>query len=412
MRTGERAAAGRSGLGVRIRVGNAAEVLRGMADQSAHAVITSPPYWGMRNYHGGEGMIGLEPTFEEHLENLRTVFREVWRVLRDDGTFWCVYGDSHSHDGHGSRDADKWPTQSRNNGSISHPKSAGGFRRKQRMLLPTRLAIALEDDGWLLRQDIIWDKPNAVPESATDRPSNAHETILLMVKSERYFFDVEAVKVPSRSGPSDKRKMREGRDRIGGKHLESDDELMKVSGLTNIGQKRSVGDPDGVRLRSVWRIATEPYHGDHNAVLPTKLVEPCIKASTSEHGVCGNCGTPWRRQTKRLDQGWDGSRYGERVVAASAVSGGTSKSTLGSSNGTRTGKTVTLGWIPGCECDAPVVPATVLDPFGGAGTVGLVAHRLGRSAELVEISPKFAVEAHDRISEDAPLFVEDIILIP
>ena len=162
--------------------------------------------------------------------------------------------------------------------------------------------------------------------------------------------------------------MTERLDRIGGLTREQDDPLMKASARTNMGRKRSVGDPSGVNLRDVWSIPTESFPGAHFATMPKGLAEPCIMASTSDHGVCSSCGAPWRRIKPRKGGSGRPSR-----------------------------------WRPGCGCEAGRDPAIVLDPFGGAGTVGLVAHRLGRSAVLLEISEKYAQMARDRLFWDCPL---------
>lgn len=386
----------------RILVGPAIERLRDLPDESVHCCITSPPYWGMRTYEQQPGMIGLEPTFAEHLANLMEVFREVRRVLRSDGTLWVVYGDGYSHSGNGSRDPDLWPKQSRNDHRVEHSKRTSEFKPKDAMLMPHRLAIAMQDDGWWVRSPICWVKANGMPESVTDRPAQSYEMVYLFAKSERYFYDRVAVLQPPQSGPSDLKKMDEQLDRIGGKHLESTDEMQKASALTTIGRKRSVGSSAGVNLRNVWHIATEPFPGPHFAVMPKKLVELCILAATSDHGVCAKCGAPWRRKTRKRATG----RRRRRAEAGLGQTQSRESHGLTAVEGEfQEGVEVqTVGWLPTCDHRAGIVPATALDPFAGAGTVGLVADRLARASVLIEISPTYAQMMRNRILDDNPVF--------
>ena len=402
---------------VKILIGDVRAMLATLPDESVHCVVTSPPYWNLRDY-SIDGQIGQEPTLGEHVEVMVEVFREVRRVLRKDGTVWLNYGDCYA----GSWGAQRHRESSTNGQRMSrnqianHPKRASntgsirdaGLKPKDLCMMPARVALALQADGWWLRSEIIWHKPNPMPESITDRPTSSHEKIYLLARSARYYFDAEAVREVCESGPSYIKKMTEGKPRIGGKHKTLVDPLSKASAATNIGQKRSVGSPEGRNIRNVWTVATAPFPGAHFATFPPALIEPCIKAGTSERGCCPECGAPWVRQTERQDQGWDGSRYGERAVAATggAKSGGTAKSTLGSNNGKLTGKTVTLGWRPSCDCGLVEVPCTVLDPFGGAGTTGLVADRLKRNAILIELNPEYAAMAEKRIQTDGGMFAE------
>ena len=390
---------------VRVLTGDVFDRLAELPDESVHCVVTSAPYWGLRDY-GVEGAIGLEPTFDDHLDVLVRVFREVRRVLRKDGTCWLNYGDAY---------AGSWGAQSRGDASEVNGLSGGqvhaapkgthtgsakrtGLKPKDLMMMPARVALALQADGWWLRSEIVWSKLNPMPESVTDRPTSAHEKFYLLTKSARYFYDAVAVREVCQSGPSDIRKMKEQRDRIGGKHKALDDPLSKASGATNIGRKRSVGDPSGRNLRNVWTIATHSFPSAHFAVMPTAIVEPCIKSGTSEKGCCAECGAPWVRSTNVRQEvlqasnnpdkqsqvtGWDRAKWPRtRKVAA------------------------TVGWQRSCDHDAGPIPCTVLDPFGGSGTVGLVGDQLGRDAVLIELNPEYVEMARRRIRGDAPLLTE------
>ena len=183
-------------MSVRILVGDALARLRELPAESVQCVVTSPPYWGLRDY-GNEGGIGLEGTLTEHIDALVAVFREVRRVLRADGTCWLNYGDGYSHGGNGSRDPEKWPKQSGNDHRVEHSKATSDSKPKDLLMLPARVALALQADGWWLRSEIVWHKPNPMPESVTDRPTNSHEKVFLLTRAARYFYDADAVRVDS-----------------------------------------------------------------------------------------------------------------------------------------------------------------------------------------------------------------------
>lgn len=327
-------------MSVRILTGDCREILKTLPDESVHCVVTSPPYWGLRDY-GVAGMIGLEGSVAEHIAALVGVFEDVRRVLRKDGTLWLNYGDAYCS-------TDKW----------------GGGGKKEELKpkdligLPWRLALALQAAGWWLRSDIIWAKPNPMPESVTDRPTRAHEYIFLLTKSARYWYDADAIRTPLQPktfttfGCSTEGK--KGNDALGGvktdnwhKTAKVRQPKVKVPGGWDRGEgahgtihRDGRGAPEyqnvelaGANARSVWTIATEAHAEAHFATFPTELAERCIKAGCPVGGV-------------------------------------------------------------------------VLDPFGGAGTVGLVADRLQRDAILIELNPEYSAMAERRIIRDAPLFTE------
>ena len=181
---------------VQILVGDARERLAELPAESVHCVVTSPPYWGLRAYGGDDGMIGLEPTFDAHLENLVAVFGGVRRVLRPGGTLWLNYGDAYAGSGRAQATGGATGRATMHGSEHQTGWRDGGWKAKDLMMMPARVAMALQADGWWLRSEIIWHKPNPMPESVTDRPTSAHEKMFLLSKSARYFYDAEAVRVP------------------------------------------------------------------------------------------------------------------------------------------------------------------------------------------------------------------------
>jgi DNA modification methylase len=255
------------------------DVLSGLAaikDNSVHCCVTSPPYWGLRDY-GVEGQLGLEKTPQEYIAKMVEVFREVRRVLRKDGTCWLNVGDSYAMTSmrgknstfHGLIDQSK-------QGIVGISKSIpDGLKPKDLCLIPFRLAIALQEDGWWVRSDIIWAKPNPMPESVTDRPTKAHEYLFLLAKSERYYFDQDAVRIPL---------ARLWDDNNGGSwahtHLQPDG--------TKAGHHSGAyprPNPHGANIRTVWTIPTQPTPEAHFATFPEALIVPCIKAGCPEGGI-------------------------------------------------------------------------------------------------------------------------------
>ena len=263
---------------VDIRIGDAMEVLAGMPDESVHCAVTSPPYWGLRAYKGDPGMIGLEPTFDEHLANLVAVFREVRRVLREDGTLWLNYGDAYSSHS-GGKGFGGMQDKNRGTEAKEYTRNWGGMGYKQLLMMPARVAMALQADGWWLRSEIIWHKPNPMPESCRDRPTNSHEKLFLLSRAPKYFYDAEAVRVAgkdwSTGGPG---------TGIKETHHYSDDNGGNAGLARLAGRYRDGKAESGANLRNVWTVPTFGYPGTHFATFPPKIVEPCIKAGTSEKG--------------------------------------------------------------------------------------------------------------------------------
>lgn len=266
--------------------GNSLDVLKAIKSESVCCVVTSPPYWGLRDY-GCDGQLGLEKTPEEYIEKMVQVFREVKRVLKSQATCWINIGDSYASSpagnfkenmprpGDGGAYRENKPKM--NYGSVVKPKDLCG--------IPWLLAFALRADGWYLRSDIIWAKPNPMPESVGDRPTKSHEYVFLLSKSARYFYDAEAVKEVAVEG-TDLGLLRgrnaggPGADKIAW-HAQS------IKDRQDAGVDSRTANINGTRnLRSVWTIATAPYSEAHFATFPPALAERCIKAGTSEKGIC------------------------------------------------------------------------------------------------------------------------------
>jgi site-specific DNA-methyltransferase (adenine-specific) len=307
----------RSRVAVDIRVGNCLNILDDLPADHFHTCVTSPPYFGLRDY-GNDSQIGREDTPDSFVQNLVDVFRRVRRVLRPDGTLWLNLGDSYAGNssggfraGAGRADGIVDERNQRNRNGLPCPD---GFKPKDLMGMPWRVALALQADGWWLRQDIIWHKPNPMPESVTDRCTKSHEYIFLLAKAEKYYFDSQGIR-------------EQGVIPAGTKAAKGSSERASQPGVNSRPPEYKIYD--GFRnKRSVWTVKpNKTFRGAHFAVYPPELIEPCILAGCPEGGH-------------------------------------------------------------------------VLDPFGGAGTTGLVARRLGRNATLIELNPDYAQMARDRIASD------------
>jgi len=323
-----------------------------LADGSVNCVITSPPYYGLRDY-GVDGQIGLEQTPAEYVTNLVQVFREVWRVLRDDGNVWLNLGDSYagnmSRASNGGRAGYGTPRE----GIFS--RGGEGIKDKDLIGIPWSVAFALRDDGWYLRQDIIWAKPNPMPESVKDRCTKAHEYVFLLTKSARYYYDYEAVLEPATGFDGRKDTKMKGSDKYAnGSVPNQQPQTVAVKGherWTHTLTTGATGEPhsgylnpdgslrvhlkDGVparNKRSVWTVSTKPYKGAHFATFPPKLIEPMILAGCPKGGV-------------------------------------------------------------------------VLDPFVGSGTTVMVANQLGRQGIGIDLNPKYLKLAQERVKEVQPILI-------
>jgi DNA modification methylase len=254
-----------------ILVGDAVTRLRELSDGSVRTCVTSPPYWGLRDY-GNDGQLGLESTPQEFVENLCQVFDEVRRVLADDGTLWVNLGDSYAGGAAASGGKQRLgPNKDLDNqrNDVKLKKIGEGLKPKDLVGIPWRFAFAMQDRGWYLRQDIIWAKPNPMPESVTDRCTKSHEYVFLLTKNPTYYFDHEAIKEPAIH--ANDRRNGKGRHTYTGKRAEND-------GLV---QQSFVTVNDTRNKRSVWTVTTKGYKEAHFAVYPTELIEPCVKAGSA-----------------------------------------------------------------------------------------------------------------------------------
>jgi DNA modification methylase len=356
----------------RIIVGDAAQTVSTLPAASVQCCVTSPPYYSLRDY-GVDGQIGLEDTPDEYVQRLVDVFREVRRVLRDDGTVWLNLGDSYA--ANRSYQVPQSKHQAHDFGSSNAQKVPSGLKAKDLIGVPWLVAFALRADGWYLRQEIIWAKTAPMPESVRDRCARAHEQVFMLSKRPTYFYDQEAIKQPS-SDPG-RENGRDGRD---------EDERARPPGSRPRTLARRDYREHGANRRSVWTLGPEPYADAHFAVMPGRLAQDCLLAGSSEM-CCGTCGAPWERVVERTSMV---VREGPgRAGLKDAATGATSRTaTTGTMLEPPTSRTV--GWRASCEHDDPSGSSVVLDPFSGAGTTGVQALRAGRSYVGVELNAGYA----------------------
>lgn len=512
---------------VTILEGDVRAMLRTLEPESVHCIWTSIPYWGLRSYGtvpqiwGGDetcqhewgkeqrngkrsdikpksettsagrigsgnnqgteiltgghlchlcgawrGEHGLEPTLGLWLQNEVVIWRELRRVLRKDGVAWLNCGDAYATAANGRSAADTKAAGDDDRTFRDKPfdsSQASGLKSKQRLMLPARVALALQSDGWWLRDEIVWFKANPMPSSVQDRTTPAHEMLYMLTRSARYYYDNKAIMEPmvdssvarlaqpsidkqmggakqdmyedqglnAKSGSrrpnqivqglakkQTKNEQTEGvvasaRTRTGfnerwdaseaHKRLNTQSETLVAGnkwGARHEGWEATKGDRVGRNKRSVWPLATEPFPDAHFATAPTALVEPCLKAGTSEKGCCPKCGAPWVRvgETTYENPG-QRTTNGPRSLAQRHEAAGFE---------TRLEKSFTTkGWKQGCDCNASdPVPCTVIDPFFGSGTTGVVADRLRLNCIGIELNPEYAEMARARLKADGGLFMD------
>lgn len=481
--------------------GNALDILKKMPNNSIDCCITSPPYYGLRDYgtatwiggdencdhlidrstrlnfspkqqtnSGSTGdqavkndsfcpkcgayrqdqQIGLEKTPEIYISKLVEIFNEIKRVLKPTGTLWLNIGDSYCGSGvnDGKTNAGISNAAKRNDvKTTARPNTnINGIKPKDLIGIPWLLAFALRNAGWYLRADIIWHKPNPMPESVTDRPTKSHEYIFLLSKSPQYFYDYQAILEPAAydgrndtmfkggqkykdmqicPGPTQQSFLERGHERWPNKITGRTETKMNGTGHGEDGSgfhgHGGNFDKNGNSLinqfedgaparnkRSVWTITTKPYSEAHFATFPEKLIEPCIKAGTSEIGCCGKCGNPYERSIQKsggsIGHGsWTKHNGNDLKMGMLAPNTTPAKQLMRAKDNPY--KVKTIGWQPTCNCNAAIVPPVVLDPFMGAGTTALVARKLGRNYIGIELNKNYIKIAEKRLYNELGMFV-------
>ena len=440
-----------------------------LADKSVQMCVTSPPYYGLHDYgtaewEGGDTecdhvkpsrvgnncttghnqkesvgidyyskvcgkcgavridkQIGLEETPEQYVEKIVAVFREVRRVLKDDGTCWINLGDSYCASPAGKPSKEYIVDESKGDGAYARKyknnhngtlereldarRKAGwkntDVKPKDLLGIPWMVAFALRADGWYLRSDIIWHKPNPMPESVTDRPTKSHEYLFLLSKSAKYFYDAEAIAEPAnRNGHINDVRSGSGKYKDESPAKSGNGNSLAVAGRERWSRTMKNLQPDGQQpntmhlrrangesdteyparnKRSVWTIATAPYSGAHFATYPPALVEPCILAGTSAKGECPKCGKAWVRTTEK--------EFIQQSAGRKHISGNQQPGANGWEGIPRgINNTITTDWQPQCTCNLDPVPQIVLDPFGGSGTTAQVTRKLNRYSVCCDLS--------------------------
>ena len=450
---------------IQLLSGDCRDVLPTLAADSVQCVVCSPPYYALRSYlpdgHADKHReLGSECSPDEYLATMVGVFREIRRVMRPDATCWVNMGDSYNANQGSGFDTNRDGGERKK--AAASPKAFTGLAAKQLLMMPARLAIALQADGWWLRSAIVWAKPNPMPESVSDRPTSAYEMVYLLTRSSRYYYDADAVREDGAGAHPHGRNA----TAIPGRNDQGDD----------LG--RTWNADNGRNLRNVWTLPTHPYIQAHFATYPPALAERCIRAGTSERGCCAQCGKPWVRETERNLENVPTRMATKRApVDCEAMAAylrerrealGLSRVAVDTALGTRTlyswfegrpagiepptpeqwtklkdvlaldtrfdeqiygtveveitdhspskapgvrtyakawnAETTTTGWAPSCDHNADVVPCVDLDPFAGAGTTLLVADRLQRDAIGIELNVAYTEMAMQRCRDDAPLF--------
>lgn len=402
-----------------------------LEDQSVHCCITSPPYFGLRSYNLAPtywpavsysplaGLpeieipemvccLGLEPTIEAYVGHLVSVFREVWRVLRDDSVAWLNLGDSYS----ANRGYQVPDSKHKDVGNSKGMKSADfNLPPKNLIGIPWRVALALQADGWILRSDVIWHKTNPLPESVVDRCTKSHEYVFMLAKQQRYFYDNEAVKEAVAEATIN-------RDKYGyngafkGQFVGSPVDKRWQNGRP-IKQEESNFGVNRRNKRTVWTVATHSFSGAHFATWPPKLVEPMIKAGTSQRGCCPECGAPWERVVEketytevRDEPTGKASAQNKQDAARRLWERTKALRANGHDHNNPFGQAKTTGWRPTCDHETEPVPAIVLDPFCGSGTTGEVCRYLQRDFIGLDLQPEYLAKhalprAENKTSEAA-----------
>ena len=431
-----------------------------LADESVQCVVTSPPYWGLRKYSGEQDLIwggdnhhehewgeeipragyrsndshpgklqsiatqnrniggsnfcqicgawhgayGLEPTVQMYVDHTLLFLAKIWRVLRKDGVvFWNV-GDSYSG---GSRKSNKPQTIANGNEQdlpldYSPSRDMGNqstIKPKDLCLIPQRVALAAQEAGWWVRSVIIWSKSNPMPESVTDRPTDAYEEIIMLTKFARYYWDQEAVREPVAESTIGRELVDFGGAK-GRNYTPDKTDPQYRGGNEQWGRtfNYKASCANGRNIRNVWEIATQPYPEAHFATFPEEIPSRCIRAATPPK-CCAECGAPWERIVEKGLTAHDGNTETNYPKGTTANRLALLRQAARERGGEYQNDIKTLGWQPTCKCNAGTKPSLVLDPFGGSGTTGKVAKELGRMAVLTDTSAEYCKLAQHRIEQ-------------
>ncbi len=391
---------------ITILTGNVLDTLPTLPANGVQCCVTSPPYWGLRSYlpdgHADKGFeLGSEPTPEEYVANMVAVFREVKRVLREDGTLWLNLGDSYANSGVSDPSKVGGFTGQRIRDGVkgtmdSRPRAIpAGLKQKDLCGIPWRVAFALQEDGWWLRSEITWCKRAPMPESVADRPTSATEKIFLLTKNSRYFYDAQAV--------AEQAEQPLGAPELTGQHKRG---FLQDLSASTLGSNQGSGTRN---QRNFWLLGPEPYAEAHFATFPTEIPRRAILAGTSAHGACPTCGAPWERVV--MATAADGRQAimkgGKAYDADGRPLQGDNMIDHGVRGAWNSGGVVlrreTAGFAPTCTCGhEDTVPCVVLDPFTGSGTTGAVARTLGRDFIGCELNPEYVKLAEKRIGHAQP----------
>lgn len=451
-----------------IHCGDIRDIAKTLPAQSVNCIVTSPPYFGLRDYQTAEWeggrvkcdhikrtavsakstlkndgrvnfgsnnyeenttipyrdtcskcgakridkQIGLEATPEAYVNTMVGIFRELKRVLRDDGTVWLNLGDSYAgnNSSNGEGETRNLKTEIFHGGSAHLEQrritSNCNLKPKNLIGIPWRVAFALQADGWILRSDIIWHKKNPMPESVTDRPTKSHEYIFLLSKQAKYYYDNEAV----REANSDSSGGWQSRAKNGllTSHSQGFGGNGETSQFARITQEKGEGrggvaipNPSGRNRRTVWTVSTKPYKAAHFAVFPPDLIRPCILAGCPQQ-VCSECGEPWRRITEKGLTAHDGKTDSQYSNGTTANRLALLRQAAREQGGEYVNTAKTIGIEPVCQCNASSRPGVVLDPFMGSGTVAQVAIETGRNWLGVELNPEYIELTKERIYQTQP----------
>lgn len=344
-----------------LKHGNSKDILKTFPEKIFQTVVTSPPYWSLRDYFSDD-QLGQEETFEEYVEKLVEILEETKRVLRDDGILWLNIGDSYNSSSGWCRSKENWKRKGRENGSADKKEVKHEVVKKKELFgIPWRVAFALQENGWYLRADIIYSKTNPMPDGAKDRPTHGHEYIFLLTKKPNYYYDYYAVLEETKETPNNVMK-------FGAKNQK---------GTFRCDQNRTFEHYGKRNKRSVWEVPVSSFKGEHYATFPLELINPCVLAGTSEKGCCAECGTPLERKIEKVKVDSEkGKGYNLRLIDT--------------------------GWEKKCKCETQETrPCLVLDPFSGMATTGISSLMNFRNYVGIDTNNDYIDKSRNRLNKQS-----------